>query len=159
MPYNFMTFEYDPDKSAANKIEHGIDFDEAQVPWDDSWMLEAPTRSEDEPRFLGVEKIEGRHRATVYAFRGENFRASRFAGPGNRRLTTMKAYEFDQKSDSGEDVSDLVDWSKAQRKNLQTKRVNVDFPAWMVSRLDRQAKQLGVERQSLIKMWIAERLQ
>ena len=71
----------------------------------------------------------------------------------------MKAHEFDQKFDSGEDVSDLVDWSQAQRKNLQTKRVNVDFPAWMVSRLDRQAKQLGVARQSLIKMWIAERLQ
>lgn len=85
--------------------------------------------------------------------------SSRFAQLGNGRLMTMKAHEFDQKFDSGEDVSDLVDWSKAQRKNLQTKRVNVDFPAWMVSRLDRRAKQIGVTRQSLIKLWVAERLE
>lgn len=71
----------------------------------------------------------------------------------------MKAHEFDQKFDSGEDVSDLVDWSQARRKNMQIKRVNVDFPAWMVSGLDRRAKQLRVTRQSLIKMWIAERLE
>lgn len=71
----------------------------------------------------------------------------------------MKAHEFDQKFDAGEDVRDLVDWSKARRTNTQTKRVNVDFPSWVVSGLDQQAKQLGVTRQSLIKLWIAERLQ
>ncbi|WP_371154004.1 type II toxin-antitoxin system BrnA family antitoxin [Jannaschia sp. 2305UL9-9] len=71
----------------------------------------------------------------------------------------MKAREFDQKFDAGEDVSDVVDWSKARRTNTETKRVNVDFPSWVVSGLDQQAKQLGVTRQSLIKLWIAERLQ
>ncbi|MBM1817925.1 type II toxin-antitoxin system BrnA family antitoxin [Pseudosulfitobacter pseudonitzschiae] len=71
----------------------------------------------------------------------------------------MKAREFDQKFDTGENVSDLVDWSKARRTNTQTKRVNVDFPSWVVSGLDQKAKQLGVTRQSLIKLWIAERLQ
>ena len=71
----------------------------------------------------------------------------------------MKATEFDRKFDAGEDVSGHVDWSKAKRPNEQVKRVNVDFPAWVVARLDRQARHLGVTRQSLIKLWIAERLQ
>ena len=71
----------------------------------------------------------------------------------------MKATEFDRKFDKGEDVSGQVDWSKAKRPNVQVKRVNVDFPAWVVEGLDRQAQHLGVTRQALIKLWIAERLQ
>ncbi|MCB1885900.1 MAG: hypothetical protein KDG89_18275 [Geminicoccaceae bacterium] len=70
----------------------------------------------------------------------------------------MKADEFDRKFDDGEDVSAYVDWSKARRPNAKTRRVNVDFPAWVVESLDRQARHLGVTRQSLIKLWIAERL-
>ena len=71
----------------------------------------------------------------------------------------MKAREFDQKFDSGEDIEAVVDWSKARRPNLETRRVNVDFPAWVVDGLDQQARRLGVTRQSLIKLWIAERLE
>lgn len=71
----------------------------------------------------------------------------------------MKATEFDKKFEAGEDVSDAIDWSQAQRRNDQLKRVNVDFPAWVVNGLDKQARHLGVTRQSLIKLWIAERLQ
>jgi hypothetical protein len=71
----------------------------------------------------------------------------------------MKATEFDAKFDSSEDVSDTIDWSQARRRNDQIKRVNVDFPAWVVDGLDKQARHLGVTRQSLIKLWIAERLQ
>jgi alpha/beta superfamily hydrolase len=70
----------------------------------------------------------------------------------------MKATEFDAKFDDGEDVSAAVDWSRARRPNDQVRRVNVDFPAWVVAGLDKQARHLGVTRQSLIKMWIAERL-
>jgi hypothetical protein len=70
----------------------------------------------------------------------------------------MKAREFDRAFDAGEDVDALVDWSKARRPNVQTRRVNVDFPAWVVEGLDREARRLGVTRQSLIKTWIAERL-
>ena len=66
--------------------------------------------------------------------------------------------EFDEKFDNGEDISAYVDWSKARRPNLEARRVNVDFPAWMVDRLDKEARHLGVTRQSVIKMWIAERL-
>ena len=71
----------------------------------------------------------------------------------------MKATEFDNKFDAGEDVSGAIDWSQARRPNDQPKRVNVDFPAWVVESLGKQARHLGVTRQSLIKLWIAERLQ
>lgn len=70
----------------------------------------------------------------------------------------MKAVEFDAKFDAGEDVTAMVDWSRARRPNDQPKRVNVDFPTWVVEALDKQASHLGVSRQALIKMWIAERL-
>ncbi len=70
----------------------------------------------------------------------------------------MKAHEFDRAFDDGEDVSAHVDWSGAERVNLGTRRVNVDFPAWVVAALDRQARLHGVPRQSLIKLWIADRL-
>lgn len=70
----------------------------------------------------------------------------------------MKAHEFDRAFDDGEDVSQGIDWSKARRPNVETRRVNVDFPAWVVAGLDQQAKRLGVTRQALIKLWIAERL-
>ncbi len=69
----------------------------------------------------------------------------------------MKAHEIDEKFDNGEDVSEYFDLSKATRPN-RIKRVNVDFPTWMVDGLDQQARHLGVTRQSLIKMWIAEHL-
>lgn len=70
----------------------------------------------------------------------------------------MKAREFDDAFEAGEDMDARVDWSKARRPNVEARRVNVDFPAWVVERLDREAQRLGVTRQSLIKMWIAERL-
>ena len=71
----------------------------------------------------------------------------------------MKASEFDRKFDKGEDMAQHADWSGARRPNIETRRVNVDFPAWVVEGLDRQAQRLGVTRQALIKLWIAERLQ
>ena len=71
----------------------------------------------------------------------------------------MKAAEFDAKFERGEDISDLLDLSKAKRPGYEQKRVNVDFPIWMVNALDREAKRLGVTRQSIIKVWLAERLE
>ena len=71
----------------------------------------------------------------------------------------ITAEEFDRIFDEGqEDVLQYFDLSKATVMGNEPKRVNVDFPVWMVSRLDREAKHLGVTRQSLIKMWIAEKL-
>lgn len=70
----------------------------------------------------------------------------------------MKASDFDTAFDNGEDITDHLDTSNVLRINQEQKRVNVDFPLWMVSALDREAKRLGVTRQSLIKFWISERL-
>ena len=70
----------------------------------------------------------------------------------------MKAKEFDEKFDNGEDISKYLDYSKARRPGREQKRVNVDFPVWMIQSLDREASRLGVPRQSVIKVWIAERL-
>jgi hypothetical protein len=70
----------------------------------------------------------------------------------------MKAKTFDRKFDSSEKLVDQLDLSKARRVETDAKRVNVDFPAWMVDSLDREARRLGVTRQSLIKLWLAEKL-
>ena len=69
----------------------------------------------------------------------------------------MKARELEQRFDAGEDITGELDLSRARRVNQEQKRVNVDFPVWMVHSLDREAKRLGVPRQSLIKVWVAER--
>ena len=70
----------------------------------------------------------------------------------------MKAKDFDKQFDAGEDVTKYLDLSKARRPGYEQKRVNVDFPVWMVESLDRGASRLGVPRQSLIKMLIARQL-
>lgn len=72
--------------------------------------------------------------------------------------TQLKAEAFDRKFDDEDDIINHLNLSKARRINIEPKRVNVDFPTWVVEALDRQAQTLGVTRQSLIKLWIAERL-
>ena len=71
----------------------------------------------------------------------------------------MKAREFDEKFDRGEEITSELDLSKARRRNQEPRRINVDFPTWMIESLDREAKRLGVTRQSIIKVWIAEMLE
>ncbi len=70
----------------------------------------------------------------------------------------MKAKEFDKKFEEGADISQHLEISKARRPQQEQKRVNVDFPLWMIHQLDKEAKRLGVPRQSIIKVWVAERL-
>ena len=71
----------------------------------------------------------------------------------------MKAKEFDRKFDGGENVTRHLKLSAARRHGQEQKRVNVDFPVWMIHSLDKQAHRLGVPRQSVIKLWVAERLE
>ncbi len=73
-------------------------------------------------------------------------------------MKKSSANEFEAKFDAGEDISEFVDWSKILRPGRETRRVNVDFPAWVVEALDRGAGRLGVTRQAVVKLWIAERL-
>lgn len=71
----------------------------------------------------------------------------------------MKAKEFDKRFDDGRDISKYLDMSKAKRPGQEQKRVNVDFPLWMIHLLDKEAKRLGVPRQSIIKVWVSERIE
>lgn len=70
----------------------------------------------------------------------------------------MKAKDFDRAFDDGVEIVNQLDLAKARRPELEQKRVNVDFPQWMIHQLDKEAKRLGVPRQSIIKVWVAERL-
>ena len=70
-----------------------------------------------------------------------------------------KATDFDRKFDTGEDITEHLDLNKARRPEREQKRVNVDFPVWMVNNMDKEARRLGVTRQALIKFWMAEQLE
>lgn len=70
----------------------------------------------------------------------------------------MKADEFDNRFDNGEGVTDLLDLTQAKRPDWEQRKIDVDFPVWMIAALDQEAKRLGVARQSIIKIWIADRL-
>jgi hypothetical protein len=76
-----------------------------------------------------------------------------------KKNSTMKAAEFDRKFDEGEDISAWIDPKSIERPGLAPRRVNVDFPEWIIKSLDAQSRRIGVSRQSLIKLWISERLQ
>ena len=71
----------------------------------------------------------------------------------------MKASELDEKFDEDESVLEFFDLSSVRRPGLEQRRVNVDFPIWMIESLDKAAKKFGVSRQSVIKIWLAERLE
>ena len=70
----------------------------------------------------------------------------------------ITAEEFDKRFDNGEDVLEYLDMMQAHRPGLELKRINVEFPLWMIKSLDKEAKRLGVSIESIIKVWIAERL-
>ena len=71
----------------------------------------------------------------------------------------MKVKKFDADFDSDKNITDALDLSKARRSLQKHRRVNVDFPAWMIESLDKEAGRLGVTRQAIIKIWLAERLE
>lgn len=85
-----MRFEFDRTKSAANKAKHGIDFVEAQALWADPMVIEAPARTEDEPRYLAVGRIDGRHWSAVFTRRGE---ATRLISVRRARSKEIEHYE------------------------------------------------------------------
>jgi len=85
-----MKFEYDTEKSAANLLKHHIGFDDAQALWDDPWMLEAPAKTEDEPRYLAIGKINGKAWTAVWTPRGD---AVRIISVRRSRKEEIKHYE------------------------------------------------------------------
>ncbi|MFA7569704.1 MAG: CopG family antitoxin [Sulfurimonadaceae bacterium] len=71
----------------------------------------------------------------------------------------ITAKEFDTLFDNSDDISQFVDYSNAHRPNLVQKRVNLDLPLWMIEKLDKEAKRLGVARQAIMKMFLAQHLE
>lgn len=72
-------------------------------------------------------------------------------------MKKVKARDFDSAFDGGGDVTQHLDLSKARRVNAELRRVNIDFPVWVIASLDKEARRLGITRQSLVKVWIAEK--
>ncbi len=68
----------------------------------------------------------------------------------------MKAEEFDNNEE--EDIIEYLDMSKVKRPNVEPKRINIDFPTWMVKKLDEEAQHIGVSRQAIIKTWLADKI-
>ena len=75
-----------------------------------------------------------------------------------KKTSTITAEEFDKRFDRGDDISAFVDKSTIMRPGVAVRRVNVDFPEWVIRNLDVESKMIGVSRQSLIKLWVSERL-
>ena len=71
----------------------------------------------------------------------------------------MTAQEFEQRFDDGEDITPFIDMSSIRRPGVEPRRVNVDFPEWIIEKLDWQSRLIGVSRQALVKLWVSERIQ
>jgi hypothetical protein len=76
-----------------------------------------------------------------------------------KKQSTMTAQEFEQRFDEGEDITPFIDMSSIRHPGVEPRRVNVDFPEWMIEKLDWQSRLIGVSRQALVKLWISERIQ
>jgi hypothetical protein len=76
-----------------------------------------------------------------------------------KKQSTMTAQKFEQRFDEGEDITQFIDMSSIRRPGLEPRRVNVDFPEWMIEKLDWQSRLIGVSRQALVKLWISQRIQ
>lgn len=156
----FMKFEYDFQKSEANQLKHGIDFEKAQqLLWNDSDLVEISAKNIDEPRTIFIGKLRTNIGQQLAHF--GDLRCVLFLSGGHAKTKPnfMKAEELDKKFDEGEDVLEHFDLSTIKLTNRAIKRVNVDFPSWMVKSLDKEATRIGVSRQSLIKLWLSERLE
>lgn len=151
--------EFDKNKSQANLEKHGIDFIEAQRLWDDADLLEIAGKTIDEPRSLVIGVIAGIRWSGVITYRGNSIRIISVRRSRKEEVFFMKAKAFEDAFDKGDDILDMLDLSKARRSRQDQKRVNVDFPVWMIGLLDKEASRLGVTRQSIIKVWLAERLE
>lgn len=73
--------------------------------------------------------------------------------------STIRAQDFEKRFDDGEEITPYIDKSSIRRPGLEARRVNVDFPEWVIHELDLQSRRIGVSRQALIKLWISERIQ
>lgn len=158
--------EFDPVKSTSNLTKHGIDFERAQALCTDENYLEVLTRTIWRFRREHTTSRAGSFSDRSKAKSGqpslhaddESFGSSPYDEHEKQRSPSMKAHELDAAFDDDVDITEHLDVASSRRPRREVQRVNVDFPAWMVSSLDAEASRLGVTRQAVIKTWIAERL-
>ena len=122
-------------------------------------LVEIPARTTDEPRSIVIGQISGKCWSGVITYREQVIRIISVRRSRPDEVQFMKAEEFDNAFDEGLDMTSYLDMSKVQRSEQPHKRVNVVFPLWMINSLDKEATRLGVSRQSVIKVWLGERLQ
>ncbi len=152
-------FEWDQDKSKLNEGKHGISFYEAQNLWLDPFGISYPARKVlGEPRFFHFALYNEKLWAAIYTTRNSKIRIIsvrrvRIMKGNTIMAKKIKDIELDKKFDDGEDISEFIDIDNP------IKRVNVDFPIWMLDRLDEEAKRLGINRQALIKTWLNQVLE
>lgn len=133
-----MHFEYDPAKSEANTAKPGIDFKQAKALWQEEDRIEIPARSDTEPRKAIIARHLGKIRVGYFTMRGDSCRITSV-----RRARTNEQLPY-----YGEvDILPYLDIAKAVRPGRLAKRVNADFPAGMVAKLDFEADRLGIPRQ------------
>ena len=87
-----MPFEYDPKKSQSNREKHGIDFEKAQAIWDDVDYLEIPAKTQDEPRWLVMGKIEGKLWSAIITYRGDNIRIISVRRPRDEEIELYESF-------------------------------------------------------------------
>ena len=162
-----MEFDFDPRKSRRNLERHGMDFTTAQRLWDGPHIIVPAKHVAAKcamPLLAGLGTgstllslpsavtLQGSLARTgpTKDGRGNSMNTSK----KTKRIKTISARTFDAKFDRGEDIFPYLDFDKA----IVVKRVNVDFPTWMIHRLDKEASKLNVSRQAIIKMWVHEHL-
>lgn len=138
----------------------GIDFDEAKQLWNDSKRVTFVARVKDEERLGIIGSYQKKVWCGIFTMREDRVRIiSIRRAKKMKKKSTITAKEFDARFDRGEDISAFIDEGSIQRPGLEARRVNVDFPEWIIKNLDVESRMIGVSRQSLIKLWISERLQ
>ena len=154
-----MDFEFDLEKSSINKAKHEIHFIEAQELWKDPNGLEVPAQSKTEPRNALIAHFSTKFGQSYSRYAKRKLESYHAGGlEMAKKEHTITAEEFDRRFDDGEDITQFLDFDQAYRPNLEQRRVNLDLPNWMIDTLDREAKRVGVTRQSIMKVWISERI-
>ena len=135
------------EKKQANLKKHGIDFIDAQLLWNDPRLLEIPVKTEDELVIWLLVLLTTSIGLLLLPIEKQMLGLFLFVAHASRRLHSMKAKDFEKKFNENQNITDSLDSSKAKRVLQAQKRVNVDFPIWMIESLDREAGKLGVTRQ------------
>lgn len=156
-----MIFEFDEKKNESNIEKHKVSFEEVKAIWQDPDLMVVSARKRGEKRQMAIGRAYAVMFSVVHTKRGEAVRIIS-ARRSTRRCSSMsKTRTIDKLEaafDAGEDMEEFFDFDSPTFPNKELKRVNVDFPQWMVAGLDAEASRLGINRQAVIKTWVAEKL-